>query len=126
MSSLVAYMLLLKFCLLLVCLLSKPVRCAWWASLVRSAGTVYISGDNHRDLLNDAYCMFSQVNPLHADLFPSARRMEAEVVAMTASLLGGGINGVSTVRERRLQCQQTAPDSMGCRLRAMFWAVHNP
>lgn len=67
----------------------------------KTTGTIYMSGDNHRDLLNDAYCMFSQANPIHADLFPSVRRMEAEVVAMTADLLGGGRSGVPTVRFER-------------------------
>jgi sphinganine-1-phosphate aldolase len=43
----------------------------------------------HRQLLNEAYTLFSHTNPLHADVFPSVRRMEAEVVAMTASMLGG-------------------------------------
>lgn len=64
----------------------------------RASGTIYMTGDAHRDLLNDTYCMFSQANPLHADLFPSVRRMEAEVLAMTADLLGGGAAGVPTVR----------------------------
>jgi hypothetical protein len=59
----------------------------------RASGTIYMSGDSHRDLLNDAYCMFSQSNPARPNLFPSVRRMEAEVVAMTASLLGGGHEG---------------------------------
>ena len=63
----------------------------------KATGTIYMCGESHRDLLNDAYCMFSQANPLHADLFPSIRRMEAEVLAMTATLMGGGRNGVSTV-----------------------------
>jgi sphinganine-1-phosphate aldolase len=70
-------------------------RCADGES--KASGTIYMSGECHRDLLNDAYCMFSQANPLHASLFPSVRRMEAEVLSMTASLLGGGSNGVSTV-----------------------------
>lgn len=32
---------------------------------------------------------FSLTNPMHADIFPSVRKMEGEVVQMTASLLGG-------------------------------------
>jgi glutamate/tyrosine decarboxylase-like PLP-dependent enzyme len=64
----------------------------------KASGTIYMAGDVHRELLNDAYCMFSQANPLHVDLFPSIRRMEAEVVAMTASLLGGGHQGIREVR----------------------------
>lgn len=63
----------------------------------KTTGTIYMSGDLHRELLNDAYCMFSQANPLHVDLFPSIRRMEAEVVSMTAALLGGGHAGVTEV-----------------------------
>eukprot|EP00892_Ulva_mutabilis_P003232 jgi/Ulvmu1/1290/UM011_0014.1 len=63
----------------------------------KTTGTIYMVGDTHRELLNDAYCMFSQANPLHIDLFPSVRRMEAEVVAMTAALLGGGHEGVKEV-----------------------------
>lgn len=33
--------------------------------------------------------MFSITNPMHADIFPSVRKMEGEVVSMTASMLGG-------------------------------------
>ncbi len=33
-------------------------------------------------------CRFSHTNPLHPDLFPSVARFEAEVVAMTAAMLG--------------------------------------
>lgn len=62
-----------------------------------TTGTIYMTGDVHRELLNDAYCMFSQANPLHVNLFPSIRRMEAEVVSMTAALLGGGHAGVREV-----------------------------
>lgn len=37
----------------------------------------------------EAYTLYSHTNPLHGDVFPSVRRMEAEVVAMTAAMLGG-------------------------------------
>ena len=43
----------------------------------------------HRQLLAEAYTLYSHTNPLHGDVFPSVRRMEAEVVAMTAAMLGG-------------------------------------
>ena len=33
--------------------------------------------------------MFSLTNPMHSDVFPSVRKMEGEVVAMTAGMLGG-------------------------------------
>lgn len=39
--------------------------------------------------MNHAYTAFDLANPMHSNIFPSVRRMEAEVVAMTASMLGG-------------------------------------
>ena len=47
-------------------------------------------GSVHKQLMSEAYSMFSLTNPMHADIFPSVRKMEGEVVAMTASMLGGG------------------------------------
>ena len=40
-------------------------------------------------LLNDIYSMSSHTNPMHSDVFPYVRQMEAEVIAMTAAMLGG-------------------------------------
>lgn len=57
------------------------------------SGAVYMSGTSHQVLLNEIYKKFSITNPIHADVWPSVRKMEAEVVAMTASLLGGGPAG---------------------------------
>ncbi|KAK9813985.1 hypothetical protein WJX73_007983 [Symbiochloris irregularis] len=54
------------------------------------SGTLYLAGDDHKRLLNSVYSEFAHTNPMHGDVFPSVRRMEAEVVNMTASLLGGG------------------------------------
>lgn len=59
----------------------------------RVSGTVYLTGTAHQLLLNEVYRQFSLTNPMHSDIFPSVRKMEAEVVAMTASLLGGGSAG---------------------------------
>lgn len=62
------------------------------------SGAVYFSGnDEHAAVLEAAYSAFSMSNPLHADVFPSTRRMEAEVVSICASLLGGGPHGLQTV-----------------------------
>jgi sphinganine-1-phosphate aldolase len=66
----------------------RDVRIAEGRSMV--SGAVYFAGEEHLEVLKEAYCLFAHTNPLHADVFPSVRRMEAEVVAMTASLLGGG------------------------------------
>ncbi|KAM0881897.1 hypothetical protein ACQ4PT_032654 [Festuca glaucescens] len=57
----------------------------------KCSGTVYIAGsqsDGHFALINRAYSMFSHTNPLHQDVFKSVAQLEAEVVAMTAVLLG--------------------------------------
>eukprot|EP00201_Polytomella_parva_P008332 CAMPEP_0175064012 /NCGR_PEP_ID=MMETSP0052_2-20121109/15086_1 /TAXON_ID=51329 ORGANISM="Polytomella parva, Strain SAG 63-3" /NCGR_SAMPLE_ID=MMETSP0052_2 /ASSEMBLY_ACC=CAM_ASM_000194 /LENGTH=159 /DNA_ID=CAMNT_0016330295 /DNA_START=619 /DNA_END=1095 /DNA_ORIENTATION=- len=63
----------------------------------RLSGTVYYPGAVHKEFLDRVYSLFSTTNPIHGDAFPSIRQMEAEVVAMTAALLGGGPNGDSNV-----------------------------
>ncbi len=59
---------------------------AWQAG--QTSGTVYHGGEAHIEFLNRVYALHSQSNPLHADLFPSTIKFEAEIVAMTAHLLG--------------------------------------
>ncbi len=53
------------------------------------SGTLYMAGAEHKQLLAEAYTMFSHTNPMHSSVFPSVRQLEAEVVAMTATMLGG-------------------------------------
>ncbi|KOM36727.1 hypothetical protein LR48_Vigan03g010800 [Vigna angularis] len=55
----------------------------------------YIGGsesDGHFSVINEACSMFAHTNPLHLDVFKSVARFEAEVVAMTAALLGSKEN----------------------------------
>jgi sphinganine-1-phosphate aldolase len=54
------------------------------------SGAVYHGQADHVAFLNQVYALNSQTNPLHADVWPSIARYEAEVVAMTASMLGAG------------------------------------
>ncbi len=54
-----------------------------------ASGAVYHGDPQHNEFLNCVYAMHSQSNPLHADLWPSANKFEAEIVAMTANMLGG-------------------------------------
>ena len=49
---------------------------------------VFHAGKEIEDLLKEAYLMFFAENGLNPTAFPSLRRFETEVVAMTASLLG--------------------------------------
>ena len=60
----------------------------WEAGFV--SGAVYHGDQEHIDFLNRVYAINSQSNPLHADVWPSATKFEAEIVAMTANMLGGG------------------------------------
>lgn len=53
-----------------------------------ASGAVYHGDPEHIDFLNQAYALSSQANTLHADLWPSATKYEAEIVAMTARMLG--------------------------------------
>ncbi len=55
----------------------------------RVSGALYLAGAEHCALLSDAYAAFAHTNPMHTSVFPSVRRMEREVVAMTAAMLGG-------------------------------------
>ena len=50
---------------------------------------VFHAGDELADLLKQAYTMFFSENGLNPTAFPSLRRFETEVVAMTARLRGG-------------------------------------
>jgi glutamate/tyrosine decarboxylase-like PLP-dependent enzyme len=58
----------------------------------RVFGLVYHLGEEVDSLLQDAYTLFFAENGLNPAAFPSLRKFEAEVVAMTASLLGGDQN----------------------------------
>jgi glutamate/tyrosine decarboxylase-like PLP-dependent enzyme len=53
------------------------------------SGAVYHGDTGHIDFLNQVYAINSQSNPLHADVWPSTSKFEAEIIAMTANMLGG-------------------------------------
>ncbi len=55
-----------------------------------ASGAVYHGDPDHMAFLDEVYALNSQANPLHADLWPSATKYEAEVVAMVAAMLHGG------------------------------------
>jgi glutamate/tyrosine decarboxylase-like PLP-dependent enzyme len=52
------------------------------------SGGVYHGDEAHIDFLNRVYAIHSQSNPLHADVWPSTTKFEAEIVSMTAGMLG--------------------------------------
>jgi len=52
-----------------------------------ASGAVYHGNQEHIEFLNQVYAITSQMNPLHSDLWPSASKFEAEIIAMTATML---------------------------------------
>jgi len=61
------------------------------------SGAVYHGDAEHIEFLNRVYALHSQSNPLHSNLWPSTTKFEAEIVAMTAHMLGGGSDVCGTV-----------------------------
>ncbi|KAG5457392.1 MAG: pyridoxal phosphate-dependent transferase, partial [Olpidium bornovanus] len=53
------------------------------------SGAVYHGAEKHDTLLVRAYGMFYSANPLHPDIFPGVRKMEAECVAMVLEMFHG-------------------------------------
>ena len=58
---------------------------------------VYHVDDEVTEFLKEAYTMFFAENGLNPMAFPSLKRFEAEVVAMTANLLGGGADAAGNM-----------------------------
>ncbi|KAK5704884.1 Dihydrosphingosine phosphate lyase [Elasticomyces elasticus] len=52
----------------------------------RVSGAVYHGGDELATLQAEAFKQFGVSNPIHPDVFPGVRKMEAEIVAMSLSL----------------------------------------
>ena len=64
----------------------------------RVSGTVYTDRDQkHIDFLSEIFKKYAYSNPLHPDVFPGVRKMEAEVVRMAASLFHGSSESCGTV-----------------------------
>ncbi|MGV3625115.1 MAG: pyridoxal phosphate-dependent decarboxylase family protein [Archangium sp.] len=55
----------------------------------RVSGGVYHGDSKHLEFLNEVYGLYSQANPLHADVWPSVARFEADIVSFTARLMHG-------------------------------------
>ena len=55
----------------------------------RVSGSIYHGGHDHYAFLTEAFSLFAHANVLQRDMYPSATKLEAEIVAMTRSLLHG-------------------------------------
>lgn len=62
------------------------------------SGAVYHGGDSLIRLQTEAFGKFTVANPIHPDVFPGVRKMEAEVVAMVLAMFNAPIDaaGVTT------------------------------
>ena len=63
----------------------------------RTWSLVYYAGEEHYDFLKEAYTLFFSENALNPMAFKSLKRMEGEVVRMTASMLHGDDQVVGTM-----------------------------
>ena len=97
----------------------KPTR--WEDGSV--SGAVYHGGDELSDLQGETFRKFGVSNPIHPDVFPAVRKMEAEVVAMTLSLFnapdtGAGVTtsgGTESILMAVLAARQKAFHERGVR-----------
>ncbi|MBI4939256.1 MAG: aspartate aminotransferase family protein [Actinobacteria bacterium] len=66
----------------------------------RVSGSLYHGDPEHYAFLTEAFGLFAHANVLQRDMYPSATKFEAEIVAMAAGMLGGqaagGVCGVLT------------------------------
>src|SRR6202171_154463 len=51
------------------------------------SGSIYHGGHDHYAFLTEAFRLFAHANVLQRDMYRSATKLEAEIVAMTASML---------------------------------------
>jgi len=55
----------------------------------KASGAIYVGDSRLLEIMNTVYVQFSLSNPMHSDMFPTTRQMEAEIIQMTAGLVGG-------------------------------------
>ena len=68
------------------------------ADLGHVSGSIYHGGHDHYAFLTEAFRLFAHANVLQRDMYPSATKLEAEIIAMTAAMLHGNaaVAGVVT------------------------------
>jgi glutamate/tyrosine decarboxylase-like PLP-dependent enzyme len=60
------------------------------------SGSLYCGDHDHYGFLGEVFSLFSHANVLQRDMYPSATKFEAEIIAMTSDLLHGTGVGVVT------------------------------
>lgn len=70
--------------------------CDWKAGGL--SGCVYNVDPAVTTLVTEVYGLSAWTNPLHPDVFPGIRKMEAEIVHMAITMFHGGPDACGTVR----------------------------
>lgn len=60
------------------------------------SGTVYTNNTDLNNLMTKVYPIFARSNPLHPDIFPGVRKMEAEIIRMVANLFNSKSPGAGS------------------------------
>lgn len=92
------------------------------------SGAVYHGGDALIRLQTEAYGKFTVANPIHPDVFPGVRKMEAEIVAMVLAIFnapsgGAGVTtsgGTESILMACLSARQKAYTERGVREPEMY------
>ncbi|CAO3614694.1 unnamed protein product [Mucor fragilis] len=74
----------------------EGLEAADWAG-GKVSGSIYHGGEDLTKILAEAYKIFAIANPLHPEIFPGIRRMEAESVAMVLSMYNAPSTGCGTM-----------------------------
>ena len=98
------------------------------------SGTVYTSDIKLDNLMNTIFPIFYRSNPLHPDVFPGVRKMEAEIIQMCANILqsndpcagsftsGGTESIILAMKTYRDTCNITKPNIVVCKTgHAAYW-----
>ncbi|KAJ3027898.1 UNVERIFIED_CONTAM: hypothetical protein HDU68_002864 [Siphonaria sp. JEL0065] len=67
----------------------------WKAGKV--SGAIYHGGDEVNKLITEAFGMYTVSNPLHPELFPGIRQMEAEVVSMVLNMYNAPVEACGSM-----------------------------
>jgi glutamate/tyrosine decarboxylase-like PLP-dependent enzyme len=55
----------------------------------RVSGSIYSGDHDHYHFLTEAFGFYAHANVLQRDMYPSATKLEAEIISMTADMLHG-------------------------------------
>ena len=87
---------------------------------------VYHAGDEHKEFLAEAHGAFASTNLLNPMAFKSLKRMESEVVSMTASMLHGPDDAVGTLTSGGTESILLAVKAARDRAKKLRWWVRTP